>query len=592
MGAVVGGALACACAQSRLAAQTSATPGDAPGTIAQQGADPSIDEAPPVRCNGEIVSEIVVRPREPFVRGLLDRWQVVSRLVSELHVTTDTNVVRRFLVLEEGEPCTELRRAESERILRAQPFLATAVVRPEPDGTGRVRIVVETVDEVTLVAGLRATSESPQLRMLRVGDANLLGKAVYASAEWRAGTFGRTGYTARLMDYQAFGEPYQMALEARRNEVGGLWDASVAHPYFTDLQRVAWRVSAGQAHDFLALRQDGDDELAVGSRRSYYDLGGLVRVGMPGRLSLFGISFTGDRLHVDPAPLRFTPDGPVAVPASASVLDHYRSVRSARVNALWGVRNISFLPVQSFDALNAVQDARVGFQAGALLGRSLAVLGSRDDDIFVAADLYAGFGSPASFVTLSAKGEGRQDYDTNRWVGVLGSARAAWYLHLVPTQTLVSSVEWSGGWRTRVPFQLLLGDDDGGVRGYAHSASSGARRLVARTENRWYLGQFRESAEYGVAAFVDAGRLWAGDVPFGEDTPTMVGAGISLLAAVPPGSQRLWRLDLAYPLTGDPNARFEIRLSSSNLSRNGWREPGDVQRSREQSVPRGLFSWP
>jgi hypothetical protein len=590
----MGGALACACAQARIAAaQAPGTPGESPGAVVEGSPDPGggVDAAP-VRCNGEMVSAIVVRPREPFMRGLLDKWQVVSRLVSDLHVTTDTAVVRRFLVLSEGEPCTELRRAESERILRAQPFLATAVVRPEPDGAGGVRIVVETVDEVTLLAGMRATSQSPQLRMLRVGDANLMGKAMYASAEWRAGTFGRTGYTARFMDYQAFGEPYQLGLKAQRNEVGGLWDASVAHPYYTDLQRLAWRVNAGEAHDFLALRQDGTDELAVGGRRSYYDLGGLVRVGVPGRLSLFGVSFTGDRQRVDPMPLRFTPDGPVEVPESASVLARYRETRSARVNALWGVRNLSFVPVQSFDALNAVQDARVGFQAGVMLGRSLAVLGSRDDDIFVAADLYAGAGSPNSFLMLTARGEGRQDYDTNRWDGVLGSGRLAWYLRPATAQTTVTSVEWSGGWRTRVPFQLLLGQPDGGVRGYAHSAASGARRLVARAEHRWMLGQYRESGEYGLAAFVDAGRLWAGDVPFGEDTRTKVGAGVSLLAAFPPGSQRLWRLDLAYPLSPDPRARFELRVSSSNLSRNGWREPEDVRRSREQSVPRALFNWP
>jgi hypothetical protein len=589
----MGGALACACAHARIAAaQTPGTPGESPGAVVERAPDPEATGAPPVRCNGEMVSDIIVRPREPFMRGLLDKWQVVSRLVSGLHVTTDTAVVRRFLVVHEGEPCTELRRAESERILRAQPFLATAVVRPEPDGAGGVRLIVETVDEVTLVAGLRATSEHPQLRMLRLGDANLMGQAIYASAEWRAGTFGRMGYTARVMDYQAFGEPYQLGLEARRDEVGGKWDASVAHPFFTDLQRVAWRANGGEAHDFLALRVDGSDELAVGNRRSYYDLGGLVRVGRPGRLSLFGMSFTGDRARVDAAPLRFTPDGPVAVPASAPVLERYSETRSARVNALWGVRSISFLPVESFDALNAVQDARVGFQAGAMFGRSLSVLGSRDDDIFVSADIYAGAGSPRTFVMLTAKGEGRQDYDTNRWDGVLGSARLAWYVHVMPTQTTVSSVEWSGGWRTRVPFQLLLGDPEGGVRGYAHSASSGARRLVARIENRWFIGHYRETGDYGLAAFADAGRLWAGDVPFAENTPTMLGVGVGLLAAVPPGSQRLWRLDLAYPVTRDPRARFEIRLSSSNLSRNGWREPEDVRRSREQSVPRGLFSWP
>jgi hypothetical protein len=34
------------------------------------------------------------------------------------HTTTCPDVIRRFLLLRAGEPCTERRRAESERVLR------------------------------------------------------------------------------------------------------------------------------------------------------------------------------------------------------------------------------------------------------------------------------------------------------------------------------------------------------------------------------------------------------------------------------------------------------------------------------------------
>ena len=559
-----------------------------PGVYVQRRAP-----GPPPRCHGETITSIDVEPYPPFMRGLLQRWQFVSRTIGDLHTTTQPDVIANFLQLREGDACTELRRAESERILRAQPFLAAAVVRPEPDGPGRVKLVVETVDEVTLIAGLRANTSSPNLRMLRAGEGNLMGQAIRLSAEWRAGTYGRTGASARLIDYQLLGRPYQLTVEGDRFQIGGQWRTAIEHPYFTDLQRLAWRAEGGAAHDFFELVGDGGEfRLALGSRRDFASVGGVVRVGLPGRLSLFGAALTQEREDVDVDPVRLTADGPVPVPMSLLGVRPYPPKRSARINALWGVRNISFMTADGFDALSAVQDVRVGFQTGLRFGRSLGMAGSRDDDIFVAGDLYAGYGGPSSFVTFQGRGEGRQDYDTDRWDGVLGSARLAWYAHLAPSQTLLTSAEWAGGWRSRRPFQLLLGDDQGGVRGYGGSEVAGARRAVVRLESRWRLGELFETAEYGMALFADAGKTSAGDVPFGVDSPIAAGLGVSLLAAVPRGSQRLWRLDLAYPVTADPRARFEVRLSSTNLSRRGWREPEDVRRSREQAMKDGLFNWP
>lgn len=560
-----------------------------PGVVVERRAQ----RMPPVRCRGETITDIEVRTHPPFVRGLVERWQIVPRIVGGLHVTTKPTIVRNFLLLDVGERCDELRRAESERILRAQPYLASASVRPVPTGANRVRLLVETVDEVTIVAGVDVRTKSPPLRMLRLGEGNLMGDAMFASVEWRAGTYGRTGLSARFVDYQPFGRPYQLTLDGDREQIGGRWEGVMEHPYYTDLQRVAWRVDAGGAHDFFPLAGSGGEyDLALGSIRTFGSIGGIVRVGQPGRLSLFGISVTREREDVDRQAVRITPDGPQPEPMTLLDVPPYQAKRSARANLLWGVRNIDFLPVLAFDGLNSVQDVRVGVQAGLRFGRSLALLGAHDDDLFIASDLYAGFGSPESFVMFQGKGEGREDYDTERWDSVLGSARLAWYTHAAPSHTMVTSAEWSGGWHSRRPFQLRLDERDGGVRGYRDSEVAGARRVVLRVENRWNLGTVFNNADYGVALFADAGRMWAGDVPFGVDASLKAGLGVSLLAAVPSESKRLWRVDLAFPVSADPGARFELRLSSSKLGRLGWREPADVRRSREQTVPEGVFNWP
>ena len=542
-------------------------------------------------CDGLVVSEIVVAPTPPFVRGIPARWQLITRFLGSIHVTSQPDLIRNFLALEVGELCSEFRRVESERILRAQPFIATAAVTTEPDGEGGVRVLVETSDEVTTIFQPRVSLASPMMRGMRLGEGNLMGEGIHASAEWRAGTFGRDSYGVRFIDYQVGNQPYQFGLDARRDQLGGFWVVNMSHPFFTDLQRAGWSAGGGERREYVRFTRDEGDDVAIIAERAYGQVGGIVRVGPPGRLSLFGASLTTERSSTGARTQLITPDGPVPVPPFDVEAARYGDVNATRLNAAWGVRNISFVRVVAFDALTAVQDVRSGFEAGGLAGRSLASLGSTEDDLFVAGDIYAGGGSPRSFLQIEAHGEARQDFNTDEWDSMVSSGRLAWYLHTTPRHTAVVSGEWAGSWSSRVPVALRLGDPDGGVRGYDGSRALGERRVVGRLENRVYLGQYRETSQFGVGVFADVGRVWAGQALFGQDTPAKVGVGASLLVVVPPRSQRMWRLDLAFPLSADPHAGFEVRVSSTNANR-GWQPPPDVVRARAQAIPSSIYTWP
>lgn len=572
----------------------------APARVAAaQGAPPATDSAAPgsrrvFRCDGRRVTAIDIDARLPNLGGIFQRSRLLSRVVQEVHVTTRDEVVRRWLVLEVGDRCTELRRAESERLLRAQPYLQDARVAAVDDGAGGVRLEVTTWDELQMTVGLGVTTVQPRFRAVKLGNANLRGHAVAVVGEWRHGLFYRDMVGGRITDYQVAGRPYQLSLAGSRRQIGHDWSAEFRHPFFTDLQRIAWRASAGEIDQFLRLRQPGAVDAAVQLVRSYWDVGGLLRLGVPGRLSLFGASVSNEMEEPGQLPRVITDTGIVAADsaATARLAGYWRPHRAARINALWGVRNVRFLRVTGFDALRGPQDVRIGFQFGTLFGRSLPVLGSDDDDIFVASDLFIANGTRRSYLAVQARGEGREDGDTRRWDGVLTSGRLAWYVRPASWSTMEINAEWAGGWRTRVPFQLGFSDLDGGVRGYRDSRKGGSQRAVVRAENRFFLGTVKQSADVGLAAFVDAGRLWAGDIPIGVDARPHLGAGIGILAAVPPGSKRLWRVDIAKAFTADPDARWELRLSSGDRTRRAWRDPDDVRIARERTVPQSVFNWP
>jgi hypothetical protein len=93
--------------------------------------------------------------------------------------------------------------------------------------------------------------------------------------------------------------------------------------------------------------------------------------------------------------------------------------------------------------------------------------------------------------------------------------------------------------------------------------------------------------------FADAGRLWAGDIPYGVNSPIRSSIGFSLLATTPAASARMWRLDLAFAVNPEPfGNHFELRIGNTDKTTFFLAEPSDIQAARERTVPSSVFRWP
>ncbi len=541
----------------------------------------------PRPCNGQAISRIEIITRSPYEGNGGQWWSAPLRTASQLHVTTQPGVVRRFLLQFETEPCSERLRSESERLLRAQPFIGDARIEVLADTLDGVIWRVTTTDELTTIVSIRADTDAPWLTGLTLGEGNVGGAGMLVQASWRDGA-DRHHWGARVVDYQVMGYPWIMEVSGSRRDVGyDEYGVSLMEPFLTDERQAAWRVSVARRSELFDFYRGDEAPFALSLTSEFGTLGGLMRIGRPGRLALLGMALTHERSTTAAPP----PSRRLAELDYDSIASPFAGRSNSRVNVLWGFRMVEYLRVERFDALNGVQDMQRGAQVGFVFGRSLPALGSREEDVLVATDLYVGGGSHRRFISLQARGEGRHNRDASEWDGMLASATLTLHHRLHPRHTLTAQANWSGGWHQLVPFQLPLGSRDGGVRGYRDSRDAGGRRAVVSLEDRWYLGSVRRQADLAVAAFIDAGAVRAGDAPYGVDSPVRVGAGVALLGAFPPGSRRTWRVDLAAPLSPDPHAGWEVRMSVTNILRS-WREPPEVTRSREQAVPIGLFSWP
>ncbi|MDQ6690605.1 MAG: hypothetical protein M3Z18_08860 [Gemmatimonadota bacterium] len=550
---------------------------------------------PPVTCKGERISRIDIDASPPFRISGTRVWERAGRFAAKQHVTTKEWIIRRYLALQEGDACTEVRRGESERILRAQPFIADATVLAYPDGNGGVFLTVSTVDEVSLILRAAVTAKTPHFRGLTLGEANLLGRAIHAESGWKAGLGFRDEYEAKVIDYQFMGRPYQARLEGGRRQLGSDWQMETSHPFLTDLQRISWRTTAGNSLSYFSFRRPNTDPkadaVALRIERSYSDIGGVFRIGPPlGRLALIGgsISFEDERPGSQPVIIG---DSTVTPDTSQALINRYTTHQTARINGLWGVRNIHFVRVSGFDALEGTQDLRTGVEVATLVGKGVRLLRGKEQDWFGSTSLYAGWASQIAYSALEVSGEGRRDQAGN-WDGILAHGRAALYMKPFNRQTFISDLTWSGGWKQRIPFQLTFADRDGGLRGFRRAQVGGARRLIGRVEDRYLIGRYKRLASIGVAGFAEAGKLWAGDSPFGVNTPLYASAGFSILAASPPQSRRTIRADFAFPVRGRNAGRAEVRIIVTDFTRMFRIEPRDVYNSRERSVPTSVFSWP
>jgi hypothetical protein len=542
-------------------------------------------------CDGLTVSVIEVDPQRPEFRGVLAWWRKFARALGLHHETTDEDLIRRFVSLDPGLPCTEFRRSESERILRVQPFLADASVTTTRHGDS-VRVRVQTVDEVPVVVSGRASGA--ELRALNIGTMNFLGNGLHVEGRWEQYRERRQGFGGKIAHPQLFGRPYAIVAEGMRRTLGEHYSLTAAHPFYTDLQRIAWHTGISVAKDFVGLRRQDDRELVQPVDRSMWNVGGVLRLGPPRRLVLVGGMLLGERV-VPRHQFSFVDSttGLLVATADTAGVRRYDTYDAVHVAGVLGIRALTFSRMRGLDALDAEQDVGTGLQVGGALGTQPWVHDSPLRDAFASADIYAGTRTRRNFMAARLEAESRVDLERQEWEHIIASGRAAWYFQPRPRWTSELSLEAAGGWRTILPFQLELGERRGGLRGYERSREPGAQRALLRLEQRLDLGRYqRTRAAYGVGVFTEAGRVWAGDVPFGMTTPVRTSVGLALLGAIPARSQRTLRAEIAVPLTRAQGARTELRFSVREPARGFWFDPPRIRWARLSALPEQIFTWP
>jgi outer membrane protein assembly factor BamA len=458
--------------------------------------------------------------------GTPDVWPY--RLANQLHHDTEEGVIRRELLFREGEPLDQEAIEQTERNLRALPFLRDArvdTVPGETDGRIGVRVVVSD-----------SWSTTPEARVAKVGnewvwglgvtEQNLLGRgkelqALHEVDLDREETFlgyrdprlaGTRTSLSTLFSSASDGHLASIGAERPFYAIDTLWgfgahveDFDRLDPIYADGERV---------EDLRHLRRGADAGIARAVRRTEST---AIRLHL-------GYQFSQDDVDLDRR--RF---GILRVGIS-TVAHRYRSVTH----------------VNRFER---VEDINLGGEASAFFGLSSPVLGGEPgNSAFVWLTGRRGLALNASgFLLGTASWQAR-----NRHGGLENSIarfRANLVQKLSPRKVLLAKADFSYGANLDPEVQFRLGADSG-LRGYPVRQFNGDRSLLLSAEGRWFFAdQVARLASLGLAAFFDSGYAWPQGSPLvlrdlRSDVGVSLLVGANRVAANRPGV----RVDLAYAL--------------------------------------------
>ena len=500
------------------------------------------------------------------------RFRWAYSLANKLHRRTKDGMIRRELLFDVGDCLQPVLLEESERLLRGYGFISRVDLYAVQQPGGGYHVIVDTEDEWSTQVELQFDlSGEFQFEELDLREKNLLGTGQTVGLFYRSIEATRS-YGIRYETPQFLRTRWDLELEAGRTRAGDLLHQEFRYPFLGEIGEWAFRQWYHQQDrhfeyvvpdPFTPCRSDCRVLVPIHQRGVH--VAALRRFGELGNLTVLGAGLSYQDLSYpggDTASVTLVTDGDYEgrIPAPAPFLRPANALTSplqnVRAVVLVGKRNIQWQERQGLDSFRGDEDVRIGAEVELAFARSIPGI-EADNDLYASMDLYAAAGPPSLFFATRVRADARRDYDTrpedHEMKDVFAEGEALLYLRprFLPAHTLVFRAAGAGGWHVETPFQLTLGGELS-LRGWPEYALPGGRRVVFTVEDRWFVGwPLPDVADFGTSLFVDVGRVWPGEAPFGVDSGWRATIGAGIRANFPARGSNTFRIDAAFPVGSD-----------------------------------------
>lgn len=475
----------------------------------------------------------------------------VYRAANAVHVKTRSSVVRRFLLFREGDPYDPARLAESERNLRALPFIKFASVTAGPEHDGVVDVRVVTQDAWTTEPGASFGSKGGVTTYgFDFLERDLLGWGKQFSISYDKGT----ERTVRALDYQdpyLFGAYWNGNVLLAQNSDGREEMVEIGRPFYSFM--APWAVDAAVDDRIQTEKIYADGSTFSEFRQTHREArasAGIASIATETSALRWSAGFDG--YTDDFAPLSGKP---------SPVLPDRRDFRFFDVENSFATND--FVKMNFVNRGLRYEDFDLGWQTDFKLGISPAFLGPPHDAAMAALSAARGVRFGEGFILESLSFQSRFDggirngqlSSTTFGVRPLGDA---------PHQTLVARLQLDRGWRLDRDVQFFA-DGLTGLRGYRAFSFEGDKRAIVNVEDRiTWTKEILQIAVPGIAVFADAGDAEPPGHPLRFSTlKSDAGVGLRLGIARAP-ENNVFRFDAAYAFQRDPKGRRGLLFSFSS----------------------------
>jgi hemolysin activation/secretion protein len=476
----------------------------------------------------------------------------VYRAANALHLETKASVIRKFLLFHEGDPYNPERLDETERNLRALPFIKAASVLAHPPHDGLVDVDVRTQDAWTTQPSVSIGNKGGVTTYeFSIEEKDLLGLGRQVSLSYGKDVH-RINRAVEYRDPCLFGPYWSTEVVYSNNSDGEQEALRVARPFYSFLSPWAVDAVVNRLTQNERIYTDGvESSIFHNAHREYSFSYGQAIFASDARARRVTVGFQA--LEDE---FRTLPDRPDdVIPDDRNfryVLLRYEDVGN------------DFIKVNYVNRDSRFEDFNLGRSFAITGGVSPSAFGVPSTTGLIRAQGTEGWRlSQSSFVMAGLSYETRIDHGPKNEI-LSGYATYVRKFNTVPLQTFVSRFQFDLGWNLDRDVQFFA-DGANGLRGYRLYSFEGNRRLIWNLEHRVFSGrEFLQLFSLGAAVFFDTGTA----VPEGRalklsEFKSDVGVGLRV-AISRASANSILRVDVAYALNPDPFGRKGWLVSFSS----------------------------
>ena len=495
---------------------------------------------------GRVIASIKIESNNVFETDAPPENKLLYRAANDFHIRTRERIIARELLFEVGDLYDPALIAETERNLRALPFLRRADAEATVNKEGTVDVVVRTYDSWSLevVAGFKRAGG---LSTLKAGltEHNITGEGKAASA-----VYSRVGLVeSKSFSYQdpQFLDTKHLLYAMSAVDSPGIrnYSLSLNHPFYASIvpSSAGGTFTYGQSavSNYVGRIPDGLVTKSVGEAGINYGVALATSTERTRRVTFGLLAHGAEYTAIPGAP-------PVSVPGPEQMGFFQLS---------GDFEQLDFITVRRIAKFTHDEDYNLGLAVlpAVQWAPFVRAWGSTESQIVPGVTVTKGYTWADQLLFLNSGYSSKyvNGFDSNRIATVGGS----YFIRGLKYQTLAFHSALDVGWHLDPAAPLTLGEANG-LRGYGLNAFNGDRRFLFNVEDRLYVwDELLRLLDVGAVAFYDSGYAWpaTSSIKVG-DLKSAVGLGLRLAPSRSADNSPV-RIDAAYAL-------------SSNQTRSRW----------------------